>query len=100
MLTFDVYLLFPSSDLIIEMLMAVASYSIKVEELKAVFHALKCDNKIWKKNSVKLLSVLKAMTRRYGPDEFFSLPGDKRSVSRRRSPLWQLVSTEILFIKI
>ena len=31
-------------------------------------------------NSVKLLNVLKAMPHRYGPDEFFSLPGRKPSV--------------------
>ena len=33
------------------------------------------------KNSVKLLNVLKSMPHRYGPDEFFSLPGRKASVS-------------------
>jgi hypothetical protein len=32
------------------------------------------------KNTVKLLNVLKAMPHRFGPDEFFSLPGRKSSV--------------------
>lgn len=33
-----------------------------------------------KKNSIKLLNVLRAMPHRVGPDEFFSLPGRKASV--------------------
>ena len=31
---------------------------------------------------MKILNVLKAMPHRYGPDEFFSLPGKKSSVRK------------------
>jgi hypothetical protein len=63
------------------MLTVLANYNVTVEELKAIFYRLKGENQTWGKNSVKLLNVLKAMTYRYGPDEFFSLPGRKSSVS-------------------
>ena len=33
------------------------------------------------RHSVKLISVLKQMPQRHGPDEFFSFPGKKGSVS-------------------
>ena len=62
------------------MLTVLASYNINVEELKAIFHKLKADNQTWSKNSVKLLNVIKAMPHKYGPDEFFCLPGRKSSV--------------------
>ncbi len=65
------------------MLTVLASYNITVEELKAIFHKLKgTSEQKWSKNSVKLLNVLKSMPHRYGPDEFFSLPGRKSSVSK------------------
>ncbi|CAF0718488.1 unnamed protein product [Brachionus calyciflorus] len=67
------------ADLIVEMLTVLANYNINVEELKAIFNRLKGDDQVWKKNSVKILNVLKAMPHRYGPDEFFSLPGKKSS---------------------
>ena len=34
-------------DLIVEMLTVLASYSVTVDELKAIFYALKCEDKIW-----------------------------------------------------
>ena len=94
------------AELIIDMLTVLASYSVTVEELKAIFNQLKAANKTWvpfdffsfkfflnrlsllellfqSKNSVKLLSVLKSMPHRYGPDEFYSLPGRKASVSTK-----------------
>jgi hypothetical protein len=83
-------LLYTFEDLLTEMFMALANYSIKVDELKAIFYALKCDNRMWKRNSIKLLNVLKAMTHRYGPDEFFSLPGNKKSVSQIYPIVWNI----------
>jgi len=35
------------ADLIVEILTVLASYSITVEELKAIFSMLKADNKVW-----------------------------------------------------
>lgn len=67
------------AELIVDMLTVLASYSVTVEELKAIFNQLKATDKIWPKNSVKLLNVLKSMPHRYGPDEFFCLPGRKAS---------------------
>jgi hypothetical protein len=63
------------------MLTVLASYNITVEEMKAIFSKLKGKDQVWSRNSVKLLNVLKAMTHRFGPDEFFSLPGRKSSVT-------------------
>lgn len=62
------------------MLTVLANYNVTVDELKAIFNKLKGVDHKWTKNSVKLLNVLKAMPHRYGPDEFFSLPGRKSSV--------------------
>ena len=38
------------ADLIVDMLTVLASYSITVEELKAVFNKLKANDKIWVNN--------------------------------------------------
>lgn len=35
------------ADLIVEMLTVLASYNITVEELKAIFNRLKCENQTW-----------------------------------------------------
>ena len=56
------------------MLTVLASNNINEEELKALFHKLKADNLTWPKN------VIKEMPHKYGPDEFFCLPGCKSSV--------------------
>jgi len=70
------------------MLTVLASYNITVEEMKAIFGKLKGKDQVWSRNSVKLLNVLKAMTHRFGPDEFFSLPGRKSSVTSFASHLF------------
>ncbi|XP_059162921.1 neurobeachin-like isoform X4 [Physella acuta] len=66
-------------DLIIDMLGALASYSITVKELKCVFSLMKARNNVWQRHSTKLISVLRHMPQRQGPDEFFSFPGKKGS---------------------
>ncbi|XP_041358388.1 neurobeachin-like isoform X2 [Gigantopelta aegis] len=68
-----------SADLLIEMLGALVSYSISVKELKLLFGFLKAKDGKWQRHSVKLLSVLRQMPQRHGPDEFFSFPGKKGS---------------------
>lgn len=106
---------FLTTDLLIEMLGVLASYSITVKELKLLFGAMKAVNGkwvsflskksnfivkfrnlsivyyYWKKifffvspqprHSAKLLTVLRQMPHRNGPDVFFSFPGRKGSVS-------------------
>lgn len=67
------------ADLLVEMLGVLASYSITVKELRMLFALLKAKNGEWPRNSVKLLSVLRQMPQRHGPDEFFSFPGKKGS---------------------
>ncbi|XP_022098981.1 neurobeachin-like isoform X3 [Acanthaster planci] len=63
------------SDLLMEILGVVASYSISVKELKLIFSFLKGDNGQWPQYSVKLLQVLKQIPRKHGPDVFFSFSG-------------------------
>lgn len=75
---FNVYLF---SDLLIEMLGVLASYSITVKELKLLFGTMKSVNGKWPRHSAKLLNVLRQMPHRNGPDVFFSFPGRKGSVS-------------------
>lgn len=72
------------SDLLIEMLGVLASYSITVKELKLLFGTMKAVNGKWPRHSAKLLNVLRQMPHRNGPDVFFSFPGRKGSVSKRR----------------
>ncbi|XP_053400196.1 neurobeachin-like isoform X2 [Mercenaria mercenaria] len=67
------------ADLLIDMLGALAAYSITVKELRQLFRYLKADDGTWPRHSVKLISVLKQMPQRQGPDEFFSFPGKKGS---------------------
>ncbi|XP_013420037.2 neurobeachin [Lingula anatina] len=62
-------------DLLIDMMGVLASYSITVKELKLLFGFLKASNGKWPRHAVKLISVLRHMPQRHGPDEFFSFPG-------------------------
>ncbi|XP_056121044.1 lipopolysaccharide-responsive and beige-like anchor protein isoform X1 [Rhinichthys klamathensis goyatoka] len=63
------------ADLMVDMLGVLASYSITVKELKLFFSNLKGEQGQWPPHAVKLLSVLKSMAQRNGPDSFFSFPG-------------------------
>lgn len=63
------------ADLLVDMLGVLASYSITVKELKLFFSKLQGEKGQWPRHAVKLLSVLKYMAHRYGPDSFFSFPG-------------------------
>ncbi|XP_059407807.1 lipopolysaccharide-responsive and beige-like anchor protein [Carassius carassius] len=63
------------ADLMVEMLGVLASYSITVKELKLFFSKLKGEQGQWPPHAAKLLSVLKCMAQRNGPDSFFSFPG-------------------------
>ncbi|XP_035708538.1 neurobeachin isoform X2 [Folsomia candida] len=67
------------ADLLIEMLGVLASYSITVKELKLLFGSMKTVDRRWPRHSAKLLSVLRQMPQRTGPDVFFSFPGKKGS---------------------
>nr|CAD7592143.1 unnamed protein product [Timema genevievae] len=68
-----------TTDLLIDMLGVLASYSITVKELKLLFGAMKAVNGKWPRHSAKLLNVLRQMPQRNGPDVFFSFPGRKGS---------------------
>uniref|UniRef100_A0A8C9TTE1 LPS responsive beige-like anchor protein n=1 Tax=Scleropages formosus TaxID=113540 RepID=A0A8C9TTE1_SCLFO len=63
------------ADLMVDMLGVLASYSITVKELKVFFSKLQGEHGQWPPHAVKLLSVLKSMAHRSGPDSFFSFPG-------------------------
>ncbi|XP_061574417.1 lipopolysaccharide-responsive and beige-like anchor protein isoform X2 [Cololabis saira] len=63
------------ADLLVDMLGVLASYSITVKELKLFFSKLQGEKAQWPRHAVKLLSVLKYMAHRNGPDSFFSFPG-------------------------
>ncbi|XP_077379814.1 lipopolysaccharide-responsive and beige-like anchor protein isoform X5 [Festucalex cinctus] len=63
------------ADLLVDMLGVLASYSITVKELKLFFSKLQGEKGQWPRHAVKLLSVLKYMAQRSGPDSFFSFPG-------------------------
>ncbi|XP_077575855.1 lipopolysaccharide-responsive and beige-like anchor protein isoform X2 [Stigmatopora nigra] len=63
------------ADLLVDMLGVLASYSITVKELKLFFSKLRGEKAQWPRHAVKLLSVLKYMAHRNGPDSFFSFPG-------------------------
>ncbi|XP_065209719.1 neurobeachin isoform X2 [Planococcus citri] len=67
------------SDLLVDMLGVLASYSITVKELKLLLSSMKAVNGKWPKHSTKLLSVLRQMPQRNGPDVFFTFPGKKGS---------------------
>uniref|UniRef100_A0A8C4RYK0 LPS responsive beige-like anchor protein n=1 Tax=Erpetoichthys calabaricus TaxID=27687 RepID=A0A8C4RYK0_ERPCA len=63
------------ADLLVDMLGVLASYSITVRELKLFFSKLQGEKGHWPPHAVKLLSVLKHMPHKNGPDSFFSFPG-------------------------
>ncbi|KAM9314187.1 lipopolysaccharide-responsive and beige-like anchor protein isoform 2-T2 [Pholidichthys leucotaenia] len=63
------------ADLLVDMLGVLASYNITVKELKLFFSKLQGKGGQWPRHAVKLLSVLKYMAHRHGPDSFFSFPG-------------------------
>uniref|UniRef100_A0A673WVJ3 LPS responsive beige-like anchor protein n=1 Tax=Salmo trutta TaxID=8032 RepID=A0A673WVJ3_SALTR len=63
------------ADLMVDMLGVLASYSITVKELKLFFSKLQGEKSQWPPHAVKLLSVLRSMAHRNGPDSFFSFPG-------------------------
>ncbi|XP_064200686.1 lipopolysaccharide-responsive and beige-like anchor protein isoform X22 [Anguilla rostrata] len=63
------------ADLLVDMLGVLARYSITVKELKLFFSKLQGEKGCWPPHAVKLLSVLKCMPHRTGPDSFFSFPG-------------------------
>lgn len=63
------------ADLLVDTLGVLASYSITVKELKLFFSKLQGEKGQWPRHAVKLLSVLKYMAHRNGPDSFFSFPG-------------------------
>nr|XP_006812132.1 PREDICTED: neurobeachin-like [Saccoglossus kowalevskii] len=63
------------SDLLIDMLGVLASYSITVKELKLFFSCLKGDQGKWPRHASKLLLILRQMPLRRGSDAFFSFPG-------------------------
>ncbi|XP_040187824.1 lipopolysaccharide-responsive and beige-like anchor protein isoform X2 [Rana temporaria] len=63
------------ADLLVDMLGVLASYSLTVRELKLFFSRLQGEKGQWPPHAVKLLSVLKHMPQKYGPDAFFNFPG-------------------------
>uniref|UniRef100_A0A8C6XHA1 LPS responsive beige-like anchor protein n=1 Tax=Naja naja TaxID=35670 RepID=A0A8C6XHA1_NAJNA len=63
------------ADLLVDMLGVLASYSVTVRELKLYFSKLQGDRGKWPLYAGKLLSVLKYMPQKYGPDAFFNFPG-------------------------
>ncbi|OZC06943.1 hypothetical protein X798_06040 [Onchocerca flexuosa] len=63
------------SDLLVQLLGVLTTYSITVKETKRFLRALKAVDKKWRKNSIKLLDVLREMPKRDGADVFFSFPG-------------------------
>ncbi|KAK2116321.1 hypothetical protein P7K49_006947 [Saguinus oedipus] len=74
------------ADLLVDMLGVLASYNLTVRELKLFFSKLQGDKGQWYSvhspsnvcqppHAGKLLSVLKHMPQKYGPDAFFNFPG-------------------------
>ncbi|XP_040274469.1 lipopolysaccharide-responsive and beige-like anchor protein [Bufo bufo] len=63
------------ADLLVDMLGVLASYSITVRELKLFFSNLQGEKGHWPPHAVKLLSVLKHMPQKFGPNAFFNFPG-------------------------
>ncbi|KAM5192194.1 lipopolysaccharide-responsive and beige-like anchor protein [Mantella aurantiaca] len=63
------------ADLLVDMLGVLTSYSLTVRELKLFFSKLQGEKGQWPPHAVKLLSVLKHMPQKYGPDAFFNFPG-------------------------
>lgn len=73
-------LLQSASDLVIEVLGVLANYSITVRELKLLVGYLRASGATWGPHSVRLLSVLRALPHRTGPDSFFSFSGKKVNI--------------------
>ncbi|XP_042323249.1 lipopolysaccharide-responsive and beige-like anchor protein isoform X4 [Sceloporus undulatus] len=63
------------ADLLVDMLGVLASYNVTVRELKLYFSKLQGDKGKWPPHAGKLMSVLKHMPQKYGPDAFFNFPG-------------------------
>ncbi|XP_010158167.1 PREDICTED: lipopolysaccharide-responsive and beige-like anchor protein [Eurypyga helias] len=63
------------ADLLVDMLSVLASYNLTVRELKLFFSKLQGEKGRWPPHAGKLLSVLKHMPQKYGPDAFFNFPG-------------------------
>ncbi|NXC71374.1 LRBA protein, partial [Anhinga anhinga] len=63
------------ADLLVDMLCVLASYNLTVRELKLFFSKLQGEKGRWPPHAGKLLSVLKHMPQKYGPDAFFNFPG-------------------------
>ncbi|KAJ7326895.1 hypothetical protein JRQ81_016654, partial [Phrynocephalus forsythii] len=63
------------ADLLVDMLGVLASYNVTVRELKLYFSKLQGEKGKWPPHAGKLLSVLKHMPHKYGPDAFFNFPG-------------------------
>ncbi|XP_047655638.1 lipopolysaccharide-responsive and beige-like anchor protein isoform X1 [Phacochoerus africanus] len=63
------------ADLLVDMLGVLASYNLTVRELKLFFSKLQGDKGQWPPHAGKLLSVLKHMPQKYGPEAFFNFPG-------------------------
>uniref|UniRef100_A0A8C3IVL3 LPS responsive beige-like anchor protein n=1 Tax=Chrysemys picta bellii TaxID=8478 RepID=A0A8C3IVL3_CHRPI len=63
------------ADLLVDMLGVLASYNLTVRELKLFFSKLQGEKGKWPPHAGKLLSVLKHMPHKYGPDAFFNFPG-------------------------
>ncbi|NXP56630.1 LRBA protein, partial [Heliornis fulica] len=63
------------ADLLVDMLGVLASYNLTVRELKLFFSRLQGEKGRWPPHAGKLLSVLKHMPQKYGPDAFFNFPG-------------------------
>ncbi|XP_066137133.1 lipopolysaccharide-responsive and beige-like anchor protein isoform X5 [Saccopteryx bilineata] len=64
-----------TADLLVDMLGVLASYNLTVRELKLFFSKLQGDKGQWPPHAGKLLSVLKHVPQKYGPDAFFNFPG-------------------------
>ncbi|XP_048826742.1 lipopolysaccharide-responsive and beige-like anchor protein [Brienomyrus brachyistius] len=64
---------------LIDVLAVLTRYSITVKELKLLFSKLQGEDGMWPPHALRLLSVLKSMPCRSGPDSSFSFPG--KSVS-------------------
>ena len=65
------------TDLLVEVLGVLSSYSIRVTELKLLFRAMRAEDGLWPRHSVKLLHVLRQMPLRSGPEVFITFPGTK-----------------------
>ncbi|XP_004685379.1 PREDICTED: lipopolysaccharide-responsive and beige-like anchor protein isoform X2 [Condylura cristata] len=63
------------ADLLVDMLGVLASYNLTVRELKLFYSKLQGDKGQWPPHAGKLLSVLKHVPQKYGPDAFFNFPG-------------------------